>query len=305
MKGPYALALALGDRLNPVAVKEFRQAGAKPLGDEHSDAVPGDRPVHRGRLPDDVAACRRQRYGRLRGVRGTARRTADHVHRVRSALFGRPHVAGTERCKRRPALHHHHHARRDRARKVYRGHGPDAVDLQRVHAVPDRDLSLAGIDLPTIFMVLGWGFLACAAANAMGIFAGCVPGTWFIRGIIDIGMLIGLFCLLAGTINLAGEFSRFGVGRMVGWEYWIGMATFLVVELLAIGLFYVLAEAMLRPKPSNRMLRPRLYITACWLLTGGIALVGATHTSRRGHVRVDDGCLHWNCDLDGGSARRT
>ena len=35
--------------------------------------------------------------------------------------------------------------------------------------------------------------MVCAVANAMGIFAGCVPGSWLIRGMVDVGMLIVLF----------------------------------------------------------------------------------------------------------------
>jgi hypothetical protein len=36
---------------------------------------------------------------------------------------------------------------------------------------------LRGIDLPTIFFVLAFGFVVCAAANALGIFAGSVAGS--------------------------------------------------------------------------------------------------------------------------------
>lgn len=133
---------------------------------------------------------------------------------------------------------------------------------------------LRGIDLPTIFLILASGFMVCAAANAMGILAGCIPSSWFIRGVVTAGMLFFLFYWTAGAIAMAVSFVTYGAGWFSrGRSLWGYCATFLLIEALVIGLLHVLSVAMLSPKPSNRMLVPRLYIMGCWMTAGAVAAV--------------------------------
>ncbi len=125
---------------------------------------------------------------------------------------------------------------------------------------------LRGIDLPTIFLALAWGFAICVAANALGIFAGSISGSWLIRGMVALGVLFLLFqTVTVGFWRVGGP--MFVTPFMHSW-YVIG--TLLLFEALAVGLLYVLTEALLSPKPSNRMLVPRLYITAAWLISGAV-----------------------------------
>lgn len=131
---------------------------------------------------------------------------------------------------------------------------------------------LRGIDLPTIFFALGWGFMSCAIANALGIFAGCVPGTWFTRGIVAVGVLFILFFITISTIeSLIASIQR-GMSAYGGASVWTYLAWIIAIEILGIGLLHVLSVAMLSPKTSNRMLIPRLYITACWAGLGLAAI---------------------------------
>ena len=132
---------------------------------------------------------------------------------------------------------------------------------------------LRGIDLPTIFFILAYGFAVCAIANAMGVFAGSVSGSWFIRGLVAAGMLFCLFYMTIGTIGMTSSALMFGMGMLGSRSsWWTGIGTYLLVELLMIGLLYVLSVALLSPKPSNRMLVPRLYILGCWAVTGVVML---------------------------------
>ena len=132
---------------------------------------------------------------------------------------------------------------------------------------------LRGIDLPTIFFILAFGFVVCAAANALGIFAGSLSGSWLIRGLLDAGVLFWLFYMIIGTIGMANGLLMFGAGMLGGRSsWWTGIGMYLLVEVLAIGLLYVLSVAMLSPKPSNRMLVPRLYIMGAWAVTGVIMI---------------------------------
>lgn len=128
---------------------------------------------------------------------------------------------------------------------------------------------LRGIDLPTILGILGFGFALCALANAMGLFAGTVSGTWFIRGLVMVGVGLGLFYMTIGALGMAQGALMFGrgiIGRGMSW--WAAVGTVLLFGVLGIGLLYVLAVALMSPKTSNRMLAPRLYVAATLLITG-------------------------------------
>ncbi len=139
---------------------------------------------------------------------------------------------------------------------------------------------LRGIDLPTIFAVLAIGFMVCAGVNAMGIFAGSVSGSWFLRGLVAAGMLIFLFMTAVMFIQSVSAAIMMGWGLFGVTTTWTTIGTALLFEALAIGLLYVLAVALLSPKPSNRMLVPRLYITGTWLVVGVVAAIWSyTQTS--------------------------
>lgn len=130
---------------------------------------------------------------------------------------------------------------------------------------------LRGIDLPTIFGILGLGFALCALANALGLFAGTVSGSWLIRGLVICGVLMTLIYMTGLALAAAHEMLIFGGGitGLSSW-WWAGLGICLVFELLVIGLLYVLAVALMSPKASNRMFVPRVYITATLLFTGAI-----------------------------------
>jgi hypothetical protein len=127
---------------------------------------------------------------------------------------------------------------------------------------------LRGIDIPTIGYALSLTFLVCAAANAMGIFAGCVPGSWFGRGLAALGMLILLLWTIVMTIGWIERTLMFGRGMMSGRSPWAELGTMVLLELLAVGLFHVLSVAIVSPKPANRMLIPRVYVTVAWAVSG-------------------------------------
>ncbi len=70
-----------------------------------------------------------------------------------------------------------------------------------------------------------------------------------------------------------------GLGMVDAGEFWGVLGTLALLEVLAIGLLYVLSVALLSPKLSNRMLVPRLYLVSAWLVTGGLASVWSWLTS--------------------------
>lgn len=133
---------------------------------------------------------------------------------------------------------------------------------------------LRGIDLPTIFYVLAVGFLICAVANAMGVFAGCIPGSWFLRGLVGLGMLVILIYALAATLMGISYALMFGAFRTTGgWEFWAGLGSLVLMVLLGIGLLQVMSVALVSPKASNRMLVPRIYVLGSWAVAGVVMAV--------------------------------
>jgi hypothetical protein len=139
---------------------------------------------------------------------------------------------------------------------------------------------LRGIDLPTIFSILAVGFIVCAAANAIGVFVGAVSGSWLIRGIADAGAFFVLFYMTIGTIGMAESAVMFGRGIFFGGpSIWATLGSWLLTEVLGIGLMYVLAVALLSPKPSNRMLIPRLYLMASWAISAIVVLCWSVSVS--------------------------
>jgi hypothetical protein len=128
---------------------------------------------------------------------------------------------------------------------------------------------LRGVDLPTIFLALTLGFMFCAITNAVGVFAGSISGGLVARGIVGWVMAMTVFYEVVMVIGVIVGEVRFGMasfGR--GSAFWTFLAVWTVLEVLAIGLLYVLSVALLSSRLSNRMLIPRIYLTVCWALTG-------------------------------------
>ncbi len=133
---------------------------------------------------------------------------------------------------------------------------------------------LRGIDLPTIFLILASCFVLCAAANAAGLCAGAVSGGWLLRGLAVVAVLYFLFSAGGGLLGIVtllsyGDFAMYSGGLSM----WASWGTFLLGRALTIGLMYVLAVALLSPPASNRMLVPRLYIVGAGAVTGGLAFL--------------------------------
>ena len=132
-------------RSNPIVVKEFRQAVQSRWWSSVLMLFLLDQPGHRGRLS---AAGNRMPTPATRAG-GTSSCSCWRSLLITCIGFvplytGVRLVAGAQRREHRPVLRHHDHAGSHRPRQVPHGHGPDAADLQRLHAVRDVHLSAAG-----------------------------------------------------------------------------------------------------------------------------------------------------------------
>ena len=131
---------------------------------------------------------------------------------------------------------------------------------------------LRGIDLPTIFTLLGIDFLIVSASNMFAIFLACIPANRVLKSmlaLVGLGTLITVFSMTIGMTSSLIFYSG-GIGAS---DFWQGMAVFAVLTIALTGLMYVVSVAMVSPPSSNRALIVRVYLTAAWLVIGGYMFI--------------------------------
>jgi len=133
---------------------------------------------------------------------------------------------------------------------------------------------LRGVDLPSIFMVLGTGLVYVLGAVQFAIFLASIPVSRVAKvllGLLALGMVsyFGLMSVMFYATAVLGPGVPFLYPGGTPWEAWVSM---LATPLAGIGLLYVLSCALLKSPSANRMLPVRLYVTSLWLLGGGLAV---------------------------------
>jgi hypothetical protein len=141
---------------------------------------------------------------------------------------------------------------------------------------------LRGVDLPTVFFILTFLFLAVCAVNMVAIFLACLPMSLAFKILFAIGGFISSFFVIGSMMGLSFVFMRSGVGAMMAdRNFWIGTLTAASMGIAVTGLFFVLSVALILPPSANRALGPRVYLTVFWLVGGILSLswVAQTHDS--------------------------
>lgn len=142
---------------------------------------------------------------------------------------------------------------------------------------------LRGIDLPTIFVLLGIDFLIIAASNMFAIFLACIPANRVIKSmlaLVGLGVLISVF---SGTIGTTSSLLFFG-GGIGASGFWQVVAVFSVLTVALTGLMFVVSVAMVSPPSANRAIIVRTYLTVVWLIIGGYMLIWSTIITDHGPV---------------------
>lgn len=131
---------------------------------------------------------------------------------------------------------------------------------------------LRGIDIPTILLVLAMDFLAVLLGTQAAIFLGAVPANWgfkLLLALVGLGFLAMLF-----GYPLAGSFVLLERGLGTATDpvaFWIVAGALAVLTLAVLGLLFVWSVAIVSPPSSNRALSVRLYLLGFWLATAGTA----------------------------------
>jgi hypothetical protein len=131
---------------------------------------------------------------------------------------------------------------------------------------------LRGIDIPSILILLVLDFLVVLLGTQAAIFLGSIPanvGLKLLLGLVGLGLLGTLF---GATIEYSFLMLNMGLGsRLDTVAFWLIAGTVVIAIVAVIGLLFTWSVAIVSPPSSNRALPVRLYLLGFWLGTGGIA----------------------------------
>jgi hypothetical protein len=139
---------------------------------------------------------------------------------------------------------------------------------------------LRGLDIATILLILLADFFAVLLGTVFTVFLASIPATRAFRIFLGLIALVGLAYLTGRTIML-------GIGMLETdfWldtartEFWLGIAGAALLVLGAIGLFFVWSVALISPVSANRALPVRLYTLGLWLVWGMIFAVTSVYVN--------------------------
>ncbi len=131
---------------------------------------------------------------------------------------------------------------------------------------------LRGIDLPSIFLSLAFGFVVVIACAQAAIFVALIPVGRAFKIIFGLIALIIFGIAYFATMGGVGSMVTRGVVTRLSWQPVIIVG---IVIVFLIGLFFVMSMALIMPIAANRALPVRLFLTAAWLLTGAAALTNS------------------------------
>jgi hypothetical protein len=134
---------------------------------------------------------------------------------------------------------------------------------------------LRGIDLPTIFIVLIVDFLVVIGFSQLTIFAACLPTNRVLKVFVGLVALFLLPWAFTWTMIAAYSLLSSGIGSKLNTaDFWLGVAGAASIYVPVVGLLFVISVVFITPHSANRALALRTFITAMWVLTGcGMAAI--------------------------------
>ena len=136
---------------------------------------------------------------------------------------------------------------------------------------------LRGVDLLSLFVLLALIFIVVAGSIQCAMLIGCLPANRIFKVILGIGwfwVIVTLFIPLIVIMFMPGGLLDSGIGSQLGsWKFWRGALGVLGGGAALIILCALLSTALISPLSANRALPVRIFMTAVWLLTGGCAAI--------------------------------
>jgi hypothetical protein len=139
---------------------------------------------------------------------------------------------------------------------------------------------LRGLDLPSMFILLGFDFLVVAGCIQFGILVASLPGGAIARGARFLGGLFVLIFILQSTLMASMGMLFAGVGSSIAsWDFWGPALTVTAFVLMGIGLLFILSVTIITPRSANKAFAARVYLLFIWLVSGVIAGIWSIVTS--------------------------
>jgi hypothetical protein len=127
---------------------------------------------------------------------------------------------------------------------------------------------LRGIDVPTILLIVGINFLTVAATVQLAIFLAVIPANWVVKAILGLVGLIALLVIVWLTIMGTVSLLLFGGGvALDSLNFWSILCCMVATGLGVMVLFYSWSVALINPPSANRGLGMRLAMLAVWVGT--------------------------------------
>ena len=128
---------------------------------------------------------------------------------------------------------------------------------------------LRGIEAPSIVLVVGIDFLVVLALVQLAIFFAVIPANWVLKGLIGLVALGTLVFTIGMTLSGTWALIYFGVGTILeSRQGWVPFMCMVGMGLAGMSLFYAWSVALINPPSSNRGLGIRLTMLGIWLATG-------------------------------------
>lgn len=132
---------------------------------------------------------------------------------------------------------------------------------------------LRGISLPIILLILAVAFLIIMMCVQGGILLGSLAVPRVLKGLLGLGFMSFLFGIYGATVSMSqmavkyGNFRLFSRSRGSASNNWLALLVMTLGALAITGLLFVLTEAVLKPPSANRMFSVRVYLSVMWLVT--------------------------------------
>lgn len=126
---------------------------------------------------------------------------------------------------------------------------------------------LRGVDLPSIFIVLGMGFITIIAMTQFTLMLACVSMNRIVTAVLRL-IALGIILWSSGMlIFFINELLASGIGSMLGSsDFWRDAAVFVGVIALIMGFSHIMSIALISPPLANRAPPIRLYLLLVWLI---------------------------------------
>jgi hypothetical protein len=125
---------------------------------------------------------------------------------------------------------------------------------------------MRGLDVPTIFVVLAADYLAVLLGTMFALFLASVPANRGLRILLGAGGFgfMGYLCLglLAGSAAFLHGDAR---ANLSSWEFWAGFAGITALTFGGMGLLFVWSVALISPPAANRAFAVRVYTLGLWI----------------------------------------